>query len=428
MQPTSIASPETAAPTVTLGSPLTLPCGITVPNRIGKAPLSEGLGSRTNGPTDELVRLYRAWAEGGSGLQVTGNIMIDYRAVGEPGNVVIEDDRDLEKLAECAAAAKSAGAPAIAQINHPGRQALVGVATRFVAPSAVKVKIPGAPFPKPKALTHEEILDTIERYATASRIAVEAGYDGVQLHGAHGYLVSQFLSPLVNQREDEWGGDSERRRKFVLEVAKAMRAAIGPDKILSVKLNSADFQRGGFSEDESLAVIEALGNQGVDLLEISGGTYEKPAMVGAAHRKAAEKKEAKKSESTRAREAYFLEFAERARQVTNMPLMITGGLRSASAMQEALDEGIEMVGLGRPVCLEPDLPNRLIADSETVSALGDVRTGIKMLDSAAELWWNNIQLQRIGAGKPPRKHMTGWEAVGHALVRDGIGAIRRKRS
>lgn len=419
MQPT-----QTIAPTVTLGSPLTLPCGIEVPNRIGKAPLSEGLGSRTNAPTDELVRLYRAWAEGGSGLQVTGNIMVDRRAVGEPGNVVIEDDRDLEKLAECAAAAKSTGAPAIAQINHPGRQALVGIATRFVAPSAVKVSIPGAPFPKPKALTHEEILETIERYATASRIAVEAGYDGVQLHGAHGYLVSQFLSPLVNKRDDEWGGDSERRRKFALDTAAAMREAIGPDKILSVKLNSADFQRGGFSEDESLAVIEALGAQGVDLLEISGGTYEKPAMVGAAHRKA----EARKSDSTRAREAYFLEFAERARAVTDMPLMITGGLRSARAMQEALDEGIEMVGLGRPVCLEPDLPGRLIADAGTVSNLKEVRTGVKLIDSAAELWWNNIQLSRIGAGKPPRRFLTGWEAVGHALVRDGIRAVRRKRS
>lgn len=419
MQPTEIASPP-----VTLGSPLTLPCGITVPNRIGKAPLSEQLGSRTNGPTDDLVRLYRRWAEGGTGLLITGNIMIDRRSVGEPRNVVIEDDRDLEKLAECAEAAKSCGAPAIAQINHPGRQALVGVATRFVAPSAVRVNIPGAPFPKPKALTHEEILDIIERFATAAKVSVDAGFDGVQLHGAHGYLVSQFLSPLVNQRDDEWGGDSERRRKFVLEVAAAMRAAIGPDKILSVKLNSADFQRGGFSEDESLAVIEALGDQGVDLLEVSGGTYEKPAMVGAAHRK----EDLKKSERTRAREAYFLEFAERAKEITDMPLMVTGGLRSARAMQEALDEGIHMVGLGRPVCLEPDLPKRLIADSSTVSSLKDIRTGVKLLDAPADLWWNNIQLQRIGAGKEPRKHLTAWESIGHALVRDGLNAVRRKRS
>ncbi len=419
-----MATIEASAPTVTLGSPLTLPCGITVPNRIGKAPLSEQLGDRHNSPTEELNVLFSRWARGGSGLLITGNIMVDRRSVGEPRNVVIEDDRDLGKLAKWAAAAKSAGAPAIAQINHPGRQALAGVATRFVAPSAVRVNIPGAPFPTPKALTHEEILEIIERFATASKVCVDAGFDGVQLHGAHGYLVSQFLSPLVNKRDDEWGGDAERRRRFALELATAMRAAVGPDKILSVKLNSADFQRGGFSEDESLEVIEALGDQGVDLLEVSGGTYEKPAMVGAAHRKSEEKK----SERTKAREAYFLEFAERARTITQMPLMVTGGLRSAQAMQEALSEGIDMVGLGRPVCLEPDLPGRLIADANTTSAFRPIRTGVKLLDPPADLWWNNIQMHRLAAGKQPRKHLTGWESVGHALVRDGINAIRRKRS
>jgi 2,4-dienoyl-CoA reductase-like NADH-dependent reductase (Old Yellow Enzyme family) len=411
---------DTAAQTVTLGSPLTLPCGITVPNRIGKAPLSEQLGDRQNAPTEDLNRLFRAWGEGGFGLLITGNIMIDRRSVGEPRNVVVEDDRDIEKLAAWADAARVGGAPAIAQINHPGRQALAGVATRFVAPSAVKVKIPGAPFPTPKALTHDEILELIDRFEATAKVCVDAGFDGVQLHGAHGYLVSQFLSPLVNQRDDDWGGDAERRRRFVLETAARMRAVIGPDKIFSVKLNSADFQRGGFSEDESLEVIKLLAAQNVDLLEVSGGTYEQPALLGAGQEK--------KSESTRAREAYFLEFAQRARKETDMPLMVTGGLRSAKAMQGALDEGIDMVGLGRPACLETDLPNRLIADSNTVSAFKPIHTGVKMLDPAADLWWNNIQLHRLGAGKPPRKHLTSWEAIGHALVRDGINSVRRKRS
>ncbi len=411
---------DTAVKSVTLGSPLTLPCGITVPNRIGKAPLSEQLGDRANSPTPALERLFGRWAEGGAGLLITGNIMVDRRSVGEPRNVVIEDDRDLDKLAAWAAAAKSAGAPAIAQINHPGRQALAGVATRFVAPSAVKLNIPGAPFPTPRALEHDEIIDLIERFSTASRICVEAGFDGVQLHGAHGYLVSQFLSPLANLRDDDWGGDAERRRRFALELARAMRAAIGPDKILSVKLNSADFQRGGFSEEESLEVIEMLGEQGVDLLEVSGGTYEKPALLGIGQES--------KSERTRAREAYFLEFAERARKITTMPLMVTGGLRSARAMQEALDEGIDMVGLGRPMCLEPDLPRRLIDDASTVSRLRSIHTGVKLLDAPADLWWNNIQLQRLGAGKEPRKRLTAWESIGHALLRDGFAAVRRKRS
>jgi 2,4-dienoyl-CoA reductase-like NADH-dependent reductase (Old Yellow Enzyme family) len=410
---------------LTLGSPLELPCGITVPNRLAKAPLSEQLGTRDNGPTPELNRLFSRWADGGHGLLVTGNVMIDRRSIGEPLNVVVEDDRDFDGLQAWAEAAKSAGSPAIAQLNHPGRQTLPAMSSRVVAPSAVRVKIPGAPFVTPKALTHEEILEIIERFATAAEIVTRAGFDGVQLHGAHGYLVSQFLSPRVNQRDDEWGGDAQRRRKFPLEAARALREAVGPDKIVSVKLNSADFQRGGFTEDESLDVIHELGEQGVDLLEISGGTYEKPAMMGSENRK---KSSPKQAESTRAREAYFLEFAERAKEITKMPLMITGGLRSAGAMQEAIEDGVDMVGLGRPICLEPDLPQRLINDSSTVSKLRPIRTGVRKLDPAADLWWNNIQLRRMGAGKEPRQRLTSWEAVGHALARDGANAVRRKRS
>ncbi|MGH2905815.1 MAG: NADH:flavin oxidoreductase/NADH oxidase family protein [Solirubrobacterales bacterium] len=408
------------ADTATLADPLTLNCGATLPNRLAKAALSENLGSRTSAPTPELNRLFRAWADGGAGLLITGNVMIDRRSIGEPRNVVVEDDRDFAELQEWAAAAKSGGAPAIVQLNHPGRQTLANISSLIVAPSAVRVKASGAPFPKPRALTNEEILEIIERFATAAEIVVRAGFDGVQLHGAHGYLISQFLSPRVNQRDDEWGGDDERRRRFVLEVARAVRQAIGPDKILGVKLNSADFQRGGFSEDESLRVIELLGDQGVDLLEISGGTYEKPAMVGS--------QVAKQSESSRAREAYFLEFAERAKQVTKMPLMVTGGLRSSAAMTDAVRDGVDVIGLGRPVCLEPDLPQRLIDDPATVSKLKPIRTGVRQLDPPADLWWNNIQLRRIGAGKKPRRNLTGWESIFQALTRDGINAVRRKRS
>lgn len=415
------SAPTVVAPTdLTLADPFTLPCGVTMPNRLAKSAMSEQLGTRENAPTAELLRLYRRWADGGLGMQITGNVMVDRRSVGEPLNVVVEDDRDFAMLKQWAEAAKSGGAPALVQLNHPGRQTLPNISSKIVAPSAVKVKIPGAPFVTPKALTDEEIREIIDRFATSAEIVVRAGFDGVQLHGAHGYLISQFLSPLVNQRDDDWGGDAERRRRFVLEIARAVRQAIGPDKVLGVKLNSADFQRGGFTEEESLDAIAALGEENVDLLEVSGGTYEKPAMVGA--------QAAKQSESSRAREAYFLEFAERAKAVTKMPLMVTGGLRSASAMTDALREGIDVIGIARPVCLEPDLPKRLLSDPLTVSRLKPIRTGVRQLDPPADLWWNNIQLRRMGAGKQPRKHLPGWEAVGHALVRDGVNAFRRKRS
>jgi 2,4-dienoyl-CoA reductase-like NADH-dependent reductase (Old Yellow Enzyme family) len=411
---------ETAAPPVTLASPLELACGVTLTNRIAKSAMSEQLGSHANDTTPELINLYRQWASGGPGLQVTGNVMVDRRSIGEPLNVVIEDDRDLDGLKRWAEAAKSGGAPALVQLNHPGRQTLRSVSSVVVAPSAVRVNIPGTPFPKPRALEVAEIEEIIARFATAAEISVRAGFDGIQLHGAHGYLISQFLSPLVNKRDDDWGGDAERRRRFVIELARATRAAVGPDKIVAIKLNSADFQRGGFSEEESLEVVRLLGEEGLDFLEISGGTYEKPAMMGAASRKM--------SERSAAREAYFLDFAAKAKEITPMPLMITGGLRSSTAMAEAIEDGIDVVGVARPVCLETDLPRRLINEPTTVAKLKPIRTGIAKLDSPADLWWSNIQLRRLGAGKQPRRGLTGWESIGHALVRDGINGVRRKRS
>ena len=169
-------------------------------------------------------------------------------------------------------------------------------------------------FATPRALTGEEIEEIIQRFATTARVVTEAGFDGVQIHGAHGYLVSQFLSPLSNQRTDDWGGTPEKRRRFVLELVKAMRAAIG-DKVLSIKLNSADFQRGGFSEDESLEVVGALVEAGIDLLEVSGGTYSSAAMLGVS---------SEVRESTRQREAYFLDYALRVRAAhPTLPLMRT---------------------------------------------------------------------------------------------------------
>ncbi|MHB8693882.1 MAG: oxidoreductase [Solirubrobacteraceae bacterium] len=248
-----------------LDTPLALPSGATIKNRLVKAAMSEQLASVTGAPTQALERLYARWARSGAGMLITGNVMIDRRSIGEARNVVVEDERDLPALRRWAAAAKSGGATAIVQINHPGRQSFIGLSARVVAPSAVASHHPGAA--KPRALTGEEILELIARFAETARIVVSAGWDGVELHGAHGYLISQFLSPAANQRDDEWGGDAERRRRFLLEVTRAARAAIGPDKILAIKLNSADFQRGGFTEQESLDVIAQLDGENIDLLE-----------------------------------------------------------------------------------------------------------------------------------------------------------------
>ncbi len=413
---TETSTDSSVARTATLDQPLTLPCGVTLVNRIGKSAMSEQLADRDNRPTPELARLYERWGRGGIGLLITGHVMVDRLSLGEPLNVAIEDDSDLKALAAWATAAKIGGAKAIVQLNHPGRQAQPGLSAETVAPSAVRLTASGARFPKPRALTGEEIQDLIARFATSAEVAVRAGFDGVQLHGAHGYLISQFLSPLVNQREDEWGGDPERRRRFLIEIFRAVRGAIGPSRILSVKLNSADFQRGGFDEDESLRVITELEREGIDLLEISGGTFERPAMV-----------QNRQKASTRSREAYFLEFAKRARAAVEIPLMLTGGMRSASAMSEALRDGIDVVGIARPLCIEPDLPNALLSNPRTVSRLKPVSTGLRALNPPAELFWSGIQLRRMANGQEPNPRLGGRRALVHALMRDGVNTLRRKR-
>jgi 2,4-dienoyl-CoA reductase-like NADH-dependent reductase (Old Yellow Enzyme family) len=239
-----------------LHDPLTLPCGQVLPNRIMKAALSEALSDKQNSPDKRLERLYTSWSEGGYGLIITGNVMVDRTQLGEPGNVVIEDERDLDALSRWAKTTKDASVPIWVQLNHPGRQSNpLTLGHTPVAPSPVPLNFPGAA--TPRELTPAEIDDIIERFATAAAVCETAGFDGVQIHGAHGYLVAQFLSPLSNKRTDEWGGDPERRMRFVLEVVRRIRARVSPGFAVGIKLNSADFQRGGFTEHESRSVVAA---------------------------------------------------------------------------------------------------------------------------------------------------------------------------
>jgi 2,4-dienoyl-CoA reductase-like NADH-dependent reductase (Old Yellow Enzyme family) len=427
------------APTGTdsLARPLTLPCGATLPNRLAKSPMSEGLGDRHNGPTDRLARLYRRWSTSGAGLLITGNVMVDPAALGEPGNVVVSDDRHLGALRSWAAAATSGGAQAWVQINHPGRQVVRGLNAQAVAPSAVgAVAGTGGVFAKPRALTAPEIHGLIGRFARTARIVVDAGFTGVQIHAAHGYLISQFLSPLVNQRTDDWGGTPEKRRRFLLEIVRAVRGEIGPAVPLGVKLNSADFQRGGMTEDESAEVVRALAGEGIDLLEISGGTYESAAMMGVP----AEPRKA----STRAREAYFLDYAERVRALTStasttstgtgsaspgarLPLMLSGGFRTAAAMSEAITSGaVDLIGLGRPLALEPDLPRRLLDGAATASTVRPRRTGIARIDGAAETAWYTVQLWRMADGRDPDPGSHPVPNLARYAATAGLQGLRRK--
>lgn len=261
-------------------TPLVLPCGAVLANRLAKAAMSEQLADRVNAPSARLVRLYERWADSGCGLLVTGNLMVDRRAISEPRQVVVDDDTDRRGLERLAAAGKRGGAHLWAQLNHGGSQVPRFLARRSVAPSPVRVDALGA-FGTPRALTGTEIEAIIERYAVAASIAIAAGFDGVQIHAAHGYLLSQFLSPHANRRDDGWGGDLTGRMRALVGVVRAVRSAVGPSVPIGVKLNSSDFRRGGFDEPDALRVVVALEAEGVDLVEISGGTFEVGAMMGA---------------------------------------------------------------------------------------------------------------------------------------------------
>jgi 2,4-dienoyl-CoA reductase-like NADH-dependent reductase (Old Yellow Enzyme family) len=356
-----------------LADPLTLPCGAVLPNRLSKAAMTEGLATPDGRPTPELERLYGIWSDGGCGMLLSGNIIIDKDHLERPGNVVIEREPDADMAARLASWAKAAtrnGNHFWAQISHGGRQTQKLVNPNPKSSSDVALALPGGQFGKPTPLTKDEIADLVERWAIASKACQDAGFTGVQVHGAHGYLISQFLSPRVNLRTDEYGGSLENRARILLEVIAAIRAKVGPEFPISVKLNSADFQKGGFAFEDSLTVVKWLEQASVDLIEISGGSYEQPKLMGLEGMEEVE--DQKVAPSTAAREAYFVDFAQAMQQHVSVPLMVTGGFRTRAAMEQALEIGAaDVIGLGRPLCVQTDGANQIMAGTEALPRYED---------------------------------------------------------
>lgn len=373
-----------------LADPLRLRSGLRLPNRIAKASMTENLADADNQPTPELERLYATWADGGAGLLLTGNLMVDRRYLERSRNVVADALVDPDRLA--ALAASTGEVPVVAQLNHPGRQTNRLMAWRPVAPSAGRaVSMLGA-FGRPRALDDDEIDAIVDRFVDAAVRCRDAGFDGVQVHAAHGYLLAQFLAPATNQRADRWGGDVARRARALLEVVRRTRRATGDDFTIAVKLNSSDFRRGGLTEDDAAEVARLVDAEGIDLLEVSGGTYESGALLGLADGQAPTGED---------REAYFAGFAARIRDEVDTPVMLTGGIRSRGAMDALLGAGIvDVIGLARPLALHPDLPGRLLAGDVDHIDLPTYRVP-GPLELAGESEWYEAQLARVATGADP---------------------------
>ena len=409
-----------------LAESLTLPCGVHLSNRIAKAAMTEGLADINGQPTAELEKLYGIWSDGGAALHLSGNIHIDAEHLERPGNVIIDQmptPEMRESLIRWTKAATRGGNHFWAQISHAGRQTMKTVNPRPKAPSAVKLSLPGGQFGMPVALTETEILQLISRFGQAAQICKETGFTGVQIHAAHGYLISQFLSPLSNLRDDRWGGSLENRARFLLFTINTVRQLVGPEFPISVKLNSADFQRGGFAFEDSLIVARWLQEAGVDLIEISGGTYEQPKLLGIEGMEEADPQAV--AESTIAREAYFVDFAKAMKDELSIPLMVTGGFRSASAMEQALKSGAaDVIGLGRPLCVMPDGPKRLLGGMailpktetqlallpEWLAGLRKIKM-IRAIDSFAVQFWYYSQIYALGRTGRTDLNMTVFVAL-----------------
>ncbi|EXM15802.1 NADH:flavin oxidoreductase/NADH oxidase, N-terminal [Fusarium oxysporum f. sp. vasinfectum] len=359
-----------------IAQPVTLKSGLVLPNRVAKAAMAENLADKDLLPTDKIFSAYKTWADGGWGLVITGNVQVDPRHLGQAGDIAnndaIDRTRILDSWKKWASICRAGGTPTVVQISHPGRQSPAGAGTRGIfektlAPSPIPLRLGKGLFAAlvsrllfgtPKTMTVQEILDVQNRFVDTAVLAADAGFDGIELHGAHGYLLSQFLSASTNQRVDEYGGTAVARAKIVVDIIKAIRLAVPSGFTVGIKFNSVDHQSSSALED-CVEQLRLISEAGIDFLEISGGSYEEPIGI-----EDPEKIKRVKKPSTSAREAFFLDFAAAIRHhFPGLPLVVTGGFRSRRVIESALTGGaLDIVGLARPAVLNPSAPSNTLLD------------------------------------------------------------------
>ncbi|MEM9052302.1 MAG: NADH:flavin oxidoreductase/NADH oxidase family protein [Bacteroidota bacterium] len=397
----------------------TLPCGVVLKNRLAKAAMTERMANPYQEPTELHSKLYKKWSDTGAGLLITGNVLVDRDHLESAGNVCFDEKSDLDKLRKWASSVNGTDSQLWVQLSHAGRQTNRFTNTRPLAPSSVQLQKMGL-FGKPKSMTENEILEVIEKFRVAAGITKEAGFSGIQIHAAHGYLLSQFLSPATNKRDDKWGGNLENRSRLLREILREVRTEVGSDFPISVKLNSADFQRGGFDESDSLEVVKMLEAEGVDLLEISGGTYEKVAFFI---------QDDSVRESTKQREAYFLDFAKKIREVSKIPIMVTGGFRTSSFCNEALANGdLDLVGMGRPFLTDVDRISGLLKGEEIQLNSQKIRSAFSSINDSAEGGFYARQVLQLAEKGKVKENMNPLACAMFLIYHEFTKGLKRKAS
>ncbi|KAL4746754.1 hypothetical protein BDW72DRAFT_29343 [Aspergillus terricola var. indicus] len=392
-----------------LNDSVKLPCGLVLPNRLVKAAMTELLGGFQNIPTPALINVYDQWAKGGWGAVLTGNVQVDVNHLGSPFDPALsgeytdaETNKDLfEKYRKYAEVSQAHGTPTIVQLCHPGRQSPRGAGRKglfgsTIAPSAIPLDM-GAGFvqrwlswlvfPPPREMTQGDIETVTRQFVDAARLMADAGFSGIELHGAHGYLIDQFLNPKSNTRTDAYGGSAANRAKFVLDIITQTRAVVPSTFCIGIKFNSADHNSSSF--EDTIAQIGLLVDAGIDFIEISGGSYEDPKMFDTGLQ------QAEKSARTAAREAFFLEFAAAVRErYPSLILMLTGGFRSRAGANYALSQNAcDLVGIGRPAAIDPHFPKVLLDESVQES-----EAQLQLNRIPVPFWAKWIPLAAIGAG------------------------------
>lgn len=387
---------------------LTLPCGVTVKNRFVKTALSETMATDQHRSNARYERLYRQWAMGGAGIVITGNVMVDRAAIAEPGNVVVDDERELPELQRWAQNGTLNQTQLWLQLNHPGRQSPKQFSARPVGPSAVPITgVNHRAFNPPRALTIDEIKELVTKFVKSAVIAQKAGFTGVQLHGAFGYLINQFLSKKTNRRTDEYGGSLENRMRFLIEVYQGIRKACGKAFPISLKLSLTDIDLAGFTEKTLTMVAKRMADLGIDMIEIAGDDYENSQIGFSGH-------------------------AHLINRLVDVPIALSGGFRHISAMEEALGrQDADLIGICTPMAVMPDMPNRILNSTYRPVKL-PLSTGSSKLDDKLKALimtsYCEEQVHRLAEGKPPKIYRNAWRSVLAEARLHGLNGLKPRRA